>query len=83
MEIEADIKKRKELYISLMDFISASDNLDYELQLLIEIFEKQDILTNRDEIISLYQLISKISDSYHRTPTFFVKLEKLRNTPHF
>ena len=77
MEIEALIKKMKDIYSPLIDFIEATDDQDAEFQALIEVLEKHEILENKDEVRLLFQLISKISDNHHRTSDFFDKLSKI------
>ena len=77
MEIEALIKKMKDIYLPFIDFIEASDDNDAEFKTLIDILEKQEILESKDEVRLLFQLISKIADDHHRTSDFFDKLERI------
>ena len=77
MEIEGLVKKMKDIYTALIDFIEATDDSDAEYITLIEVLEKQEILENKDEVRLLFQLISKIADNHHRMPDFFDKLEKI------
>ena len=77
MEIESLIKKMKDINSALIDFIEATDDHEVEFKTLIDFFEKQQILENKDEIQLSFQLISKISDNHHRTSDFFDKLEKI------
>ena len=77
MEIEPLVKKMKDIYSSLIDFIDATDDSNAEFQSLIEILEKQKISKNQEEIKLLFSLISKLADNHHRTPNFFDKIEKI------
>lgn len=77
MEVEVFIKKMKDIYSVLMDFIESDDDSGDEFDTIINFFEKQIILENKEEVRLIFQLISKISDNYHRTSNFFDKLEKI------
>ena len=77
MEIEAFIKKMKDIYSPLIDFIDATDDQDAEFKALIDVLEMQEILENQNEIQLLFLLISKITDNHHQAPDFFNKLEKI------
>ena len=73
MEIESAIRKRKEIYSSLLNYLETND----EIKSLIQIFENLEILKDKEETISTLQLLSKISDNHHRSLDFFDKLEKI------
>ncbi|KAK8843672.1 hypothetical protein M9Y10_024735 [Tritrichomonas musculus] len=75
MEIESVIREKKEIYSSLMEFIEATENADFEL--LIKDFESHVNFKNKEEIKSILQLISKISDNHHRLPDFIDKLNQI------
>ena len=77
MEIETLIKKMKDIYSALIDFIEADDGHEAEFKTLIDVLKKQEILENKDEVQLMFQLISQISDNHHRTPDFFDKLDKI------
>ena len=74
MEIEAFIKKMKDINSALLDFFDSSNESGFET--LIEILEKNK-LENKEEFRLLFQLVSKISSNHHRTSGFFDKLEKI------
>ena len=63
MEIELLIRKKKEIYTSLMEFIDDTENTDIEP--LIKNIEEKEILKNKKEISSTLQLLSKIADNHH------------------
>lgn len=75
MEIELLIQKKKELYSSLMEFIDATENND--INLLITFFDEQDILQDKDELISTFHLLSKIADNHHFSPDFIDKFRQI------
>ncbi|KAK8843162.1 hypothetical protein M9Y10_025359 [Tritrichomonas musculus] len=75
MEIELNIRQKKEFYSSLMEFIDTNENV--ELEPLIKDYEKQKNCKNKEEIISTLQLISKIADNHHRLPYFWTKIGKI------
>ena len=77
MEIEALIRKMKNIYIGLLNFIESTEDFDVEYEALIEIFTKEEFLKSKDETLLLFRLISKIADNHHRSPDFFDKLEKV------
>lgn len=74
MEIELVIQRKKEIYSSLIDFIDNAENADIDC--IIEIFEKDSIIKDKEIIITLH-LLSKISDNHHYLPDFIDKLEKI------
>ena len=49
MEIELLIRKKKEIYSSLMDFIDITDNND--IKSLIDTSEKYDLINDKEETI--------------------------------
>ena len=53
MEIQNLIDIDKEFYTSILDFIEAEDDSNSEFQNFIDIFEKQDIMANQNELINL------------------------------
>lgn len=75
MEIENIIQRKKEFYSSLIDYIETTENDKFDI--LIDIIEKLDILCNKDEIISVLNLLSKISDDHQRSSDFFNKIHKI------
>ena len=75
MEIEILITKMKKIYSSIMEFLDSTENPD--LNLLNKIFEEQEILKNKSEIISTLQLLSKISDNHHLLPDFIEKFNQI------
>ena len=75
MEIELLIRKKKEIYTSLMEFIDDTENTDIEP--LIKNIEEKEILKNKKEISSTLQLLSKIADNHHRLLDFIDKLGKI------
>ena len=77
MEIEAFIKKMKDIYLSLIDYIDEIDDLDVKFEILLEILENNAIKEKKEEIRLLFQLISNIADNHHQTSDFFYKLEKI------
>lgn len=77
MDIEALINKMKVIHQVFMDYIDTTDDIDGQFKKLIETLRKQEILDNNEETQLLFQLISKITDSHHRTSIFFNKLEKI------
>ena len=72
MEIELFIRKRKEIYSSLMEFIGTAD--DNVIEFLKNDLKKLEILKNKEEMVFILQLISKISDNHHRYPNLLNKL---------
>ena len=60
MEIEARIKKMKDILITLIEFIDASDNPEAEFQELNDKLKEHKILHNDEEVQLLFQLILKI-----------------------
>ena len=77
MDINALIKKMKDNYSPLMNFIEATDDVDAEFKELIEILDRKEILQKQEEVRLLFQLISKIADNHNRTSDFFDKIEKI------
>lgn len=79
MEIEAFIQKKKALYSTLLNFLDKSADFEEEFQLLIQVFDDQEILQNRGETINLFHLLSKIEENHHRTANFYEKFEQIFN----
>ena len=77
MEIEAFIKKMKDINTALLDFIEADDDSETEFSNFITIMDEYDILQNKEETQILFRSISKIADNHFRTSDFFEKLEKV------
>ena len=77
MEVEEYVKKRKELYSCLLNFIDTNDDSDKKFQEMVTILKKQDILTDKEQTLEILTLISKIEENHHRTPDFQGKLEKI------
>ena len=69
--------KMKDINSALINLIEATDDYDAEFKALIEVFEKQEILINKDEVQLLFQLLSRLADNHHRTSDFFNKFEKI------
>ena len=55
METEALIKKMKDIYSALLDFIEATDDHRTEFQILIDFLEDYKILESKDEVQLLFQ----------------------------
>ncbi|KAK8850183.1 hypothetical protein M9Y10_018306 [Tritrichomonas musculus] len=77
MEIEARIKKMKDILITLIEFIDASDNPEAEFQALNDKLKEHKILHNDEEVQLLFQLILKIASNHRRLPDFFDKLDQI------
>ena len=75
MEVENIIHKRKEIFSSLIDFIDNTQNS--EIESLINVFEKHEILKDSEEIKSTLQLVSKIADNHQRLPGFIDKIGQI------
>ena len=75
MEIDLIIQKKKEIHSSLMEFIDTTENIDIEK--LIDDFEQQNYFDNKEEIVSILQMVSKIADNHHRMPNFINKLGEI------
>ena len=78
MELEAEIRNKKDLYMSLLKYLD-SDDESYKtcFQELINFLQSQGITQNRDELHKFLHLISIISDNRHRKTDFFGKLKEL------
>ena len=66
MEIEALIKKMKDINSALIDFIEPDDDYDdydAKFKALNQIIEEQQILQSEEEIQLIFQLLSKIADN--------------------
>ena len=77
MEIEAYINKKKEIYLSLLCFIEATDNVDIHFQSLIEVLNKQNVLQEKRKTQELLILISKIVTYHHLTPDLISNFEMI------
>lgn len=77
MEIEDFIKKLKDIYPKFIDFIDNTDDLEIKFQVLIDSFEKHEILEKKEGIRQILKLIAAIANNHYRTTNFFNKLEKI------
>ena len=75
METELLIRKKKEIYASLVVFFDDTKKADIEP--LIKKIEEKDFLKNKKESSSTLQLLSKIADNHHRLSNFIDKLGKI------
>lgn len=66
MEIESIIREKKKKNSSLMKFIVATENAD--LELIIKDFESHTNFKKKEEVKSMLQLKSKISDNHYCSP---------------
>ena len=79
MEVLNCIRKNKELYLLLMNFIETDDDQDQEFHNFLAFIEKQSILADKQRISDLFRIISSIESNYHRFPDFISKLNKFFN----
>ncbi|KAK8890285.1 hypothetical protein M9Y10_035058 [Tritrichomonas musculus] len=73
-EIQNYIKKKKELYNNLIEFLENSEDGDILLKDLINNINNQIEKNNRDEFTGFLRLITSIGDNYHREKSTFKKL---------
>lgn len=77
MDIESCIKKSKELYTFILNFLESENNSEREFLSFTKVFDKQDILNNRNLFLNLLRLLYFIGDNYHRTSDFLIKLGQI------
>ncbi|KAK8897626.1 hypothetical protein M9Y10_015588 [Tritrichomonas musculus] len=75
MEVEIIIQRMKKIYSFIMEFIDSNENV--EIDDLIQYFESQEILNNKEEITAILKLLSIIADNHHRSPNLISKLETI------
>ena len=77
IEIQKHIQKIKILYSSLLDFIEATEDSQSYFNSLIQILNKQEILTNLSFISELLCLLADISDNHYKSSDFFSNIEQI------
>lgn len=73
MEVQKHIRKMKNIYHHLMEFIDKDEDDASHFSNLIILFEKPE----KEEIFSFLNLISKISKNHHKGPNFNKKIEQI------
>lgn len=77
MKIQEYVEQKKTLQDNIISFIEDDENTEENFQNLQEYFDNYKIREKKFEIKSLFYLISKISNNYHRSPNFFPKIERI------
>lgn len=75
------LKKKDELQEAILMFLDDDNNENPEnsYKKLLQQIDSNNVKNNRSELCSLLHLISNIINNHHRTPDFFIKLEKIFN----
>ncbi|KAK8850060.1 hypothetical protein M9Y10_018171 [Tritrichomonas musculus] len=76
MTIQEHLSQMKEMYSSILSYISESNSL-MNFSSLIKILEKNQIGDNLHLLKTLLHILLNISNDYHRSPTFIGKIEKI------
>ena len=77
MEIETYIKRKKHFYSTILNLINADTQSKTELQTFIKYCQEHEILTNKEKILTIFQLISLIAENHQRDSDFFNKIETI------
>ena len=76
-EMKEYIRKTKELYGTLMQFLSNSDSNENYFQDLINTICQQKHEENCEQFEEFLQLIANVSNNYHREKSFFQKIYQI------
>ena len=74
MEIEVFLKKSKEFYTHILNFLESESDSKSEFQKITEIIEEKDYLQNYILLDEIFRLIYVIGENHHRMVDFFGKL---------
>ena len=77
MEIELFMKRKKELYTSILRFLESEIDSEEEFFALTKIIDDQEIVKNEQSIKEIFQLLYKIGDNHHRTAEFFDRFVRI------
>lgn len=80
MEIKRYIDEKKDIQYALLEFIENTKNEEENFAILISLINFQDFEKDPYELITILNLILKISFYHNRSSTFFSKIERILMT---
>ena len=75
MSIEEYVEKKKNIQQVLLEYIDDESNVEENYETLIQVLKEQNIIKDLKDMKEILYLISIIGDNFHRSNTFFHKLE--------
>ena len=76
MEVQEYFVQRKNIHNAILSFIDSEQNNDDNFQFFVNIFERQKIGDNGNELEKLICLILNICKNHHRQPNFYNKIDQ-------
>ena len=79
MDIKEYFNKKRELQSRLLGLLDDEDGSDDDIQAFLDYIQTSKIKEDQNEMLKFIQLILRISENHHRTPSFFSKIYQILN----